>query len=259
MPTPALGLISHGTSSPEGQAVITALAEAVAADVRQRGIADTVILGHVDVQTPDVAEVLRRLPADRPSVLVPLLLSPGYHVHVDLAEAVTAAGGPAPDHSAPDNVLPDGTGPASTAVRDIRVAGTLGPDPRLAELLAQRVGSLGADDEVVLVAAGSSDERANDASRAVGRLLADRLGRPVQTAFLAGEHDNLRDIVEQKSHLGERLVVANLLLAPGYFDDLATRLVGGAGGRLADPLLHSTSPASPLLVDIVRDRMMAVL
>ncbi|GAA1640299.1 sirohydrochlorin chelatase [Brevibacterium sanguinis] len=249
MPTPALGLISHGTSSPEGQAVITALAEAVAADVRQRGITDTVILGHVDVQAPDVAEVLRRLPADRPSVLVPLLLSPGYHVHVDLAEAVTAAGGPAPDSA----------GSAPEAVRDIRVAGTLGPDARLAELLAQRLGALTADDEVVLVAAGSSDERANDASRAVGHLLADRLGRPVQTAFLAGERDNLRDIVEQKRHLGERLVVANLLLAPGYFDDLAARLVDGVGGRLAAPLLHGTSPASPLLVDIVRERMMAVL
>ncbi|MEW1989307.1 CbiX/SirB N-terminal domain-containing protein [Brevibacterium casei] len=249
MPTPALGLISHGTSSPEGQAVITALAEAVAADVRQRGITDTVVLGHVDVQAPDVAEVLRRLPADRPSVLVPLLLSPGYHVHVDLAEAVTAAGGPAPDSA----------GSAHEAVRDIRVAGTLGPDPRLAELLAQRIGALTADDEVILVAAGSSDERANDASRTVGDLLAETLARPVHTTFLAGDRDNLRDIVEQKSHLGRWLVAANYLLAPGYFDDLAARLLATIGGRLSAPLLHPSSPAPRQLVDIVRDRMVAVL
>ncbi|RAG60508.1 cobalamin biosynthesis protein CbiX, partial [Burkholderia multivorans] len=35
---PVLGLISHGTSSPDGQAVILALAEAVDADLRERGI-----------------------------------------------------------------------------------------------------------------------------------------------------------------------------------------------------------------------------
>lgn len=235
---PALGLISHGTSSPAGRSVISALAEAVAATLRQRGVTDTVVLGHVDVQTPDVAEVLAALPRKRPSILVPLLLSPGYHVHVDLAEAVAAAG--------------------AGGTRDIRVAPTLGPDARLAELLALRLPALAADDDIVLAAAGSSDERANDASREVGELLAGRLGRPVRTAFLAGDHDNLRDIVEQKSGLGERLVVANYLLAPGYFDDLASRLVTGVGGRLADPLLHPSSPAPQLLVDLVIERMMAV-
>lgn len=247
---PVLGLISHGTSSPDGQAVISALAEAVAADLRERGITETTVLGHVDVQTPDVAEVLATLPADRTTVLVPLLLSPGYHVHVDLAEAVAGAGGPAPERVGP---VPDGP------VRDIRVAGTLGPDPRLAELLAAKLPDLDDGDEVVLVAAGSSDERANDASRAVGDLLAAALARPVHTTFLAGDRDNLRDIVEQKKHLASRLVAANYLLAPGYFDDLATRLISTVGGRLSEPLLHPSSPAPRLLVDIVRERMIAVL
>lgn len=257
MPTPALGLISHGTSSVDGQAVISALAETVAADLRERGITDTVVLGHVDVQTPDVAEVLAALPSARPTVLVPLLLSPGYHVHVDLAEAVVAAGGPGTDGAGPPAVATRSA--SSEAARDIRVAGTLGPDPRLAELLAQRLPSLAAVDEVVLVAAGSSDERANDASREVGCLLADLLGQTVQTAFLAGERDNLRDIVEQKRHLGERLAVANYLLAPGYFDDLAARIVRTAGGLLAEPLLHPGSQVPDALVDIVRERMMALL
>lgn len=247
---PVLGLISHGTSSPDGQAVILALAEAVADDLRERGITDTLALGHVDVQAPDVAEVLATLPADRTTVLVPLLLSPGYHVHVDLAEAVAGAGGPAPDGM--------GSVPGRP-VRDIRVAGTLGPDPRLAELLAAKLPALDDGDEVILVAAGSSDERANDASRTVGDLLAETLARPVHTTFLAGDRDNLRDIVEQKSHLGRRLVAANYLLAPGYFDDLAARLLATIGGRLSAPLLHPSSPAPRQLVDIVRDRMVAVL
>lgn len=72
---PSVGLISHGTSSPTGQVLIEVLAAEIATDLRIRGIADEVMLGHVDVQQPDVDEVINRLPADRPVILVPLLLS----------------------------------------------------------------------------------------------------------------------------------------------------------------------------------------
>src|SRR5699024_3520051 len=88
---PSLGLISHGTSSELGQSLIEALADAVGEDLRVRGLVDEVVLGHVDVQDPGVDEVIDRLPSARPVVLVPLLLSPGYHVHVDLAEAIAGA------------------------------------------------------------------------------------------------------------------------------------------------------------------------
>src|SRR5699024_12808566 len=88
---PSLGLISHGTSSELGQSLIEALADAVGEDLRARGLVDEVMLGHDDVQDPGVEEVIDRLLADRPAVLVPLLLSPGYHVHVDLADALEGA------------------------------------------------------------------------------------------------------------------------------------------------------------------------
>jgi len=65
---------------------------------------------HVDVEQPDVPSALgdaaRAGRADR-AVVVPLLLSAGYHVYVDLAEAAAAA-------------------PLPTAV-----TAALGPDPRL--------------------------------------------------------------------------------------------------------------------------------
>ena len=202
---PSLGLISHGTSSALGQSLIEALAEAVTDDLRARGLVDEVMLGHVDVQDPGVDEVIDRLPADRPAVLVPLLLSPGYHVHVDLAEALEGAGD-----------------------RDIRLAPTLGPDPRLARILAERLPRLRDGDEVVLAAAGSSDGRANASCEEMGRLLADELGRAVSVGFLAGGGAPLKAIVEQNRQSGCRLVIANYLLAPGFFDDLARTLISEA-------------------------------
>src|SRR5699024_4703671 len=164
------------------------------------------MLGHVDVQDPGVDEVIDRLPADRPAVLVPLLLSPGYHVHVDLAEALEGA-----------------------ADRDIRLAPTLGPDPRLARVLAGRLPRLHDDDEVVLAAAGSSDERANASCEEMGRLLADELGCAVSVGFLAGGGAPLKAIVEQNRQCGSRLVIANYLLARGFFDDLARALISASG------------------------------
>ncbi len=237
---PSVGLISHGTSSPTGQVLIEVLATEIATDLRIRGIADEVMLGHVDVQKPDVDEVIARLPADRPVVLVPLLLSAGYHVHVDLAEAV-------------DRVAESG--------RDVRRTSTLGPDPRLAEILADRLPPLGDNDDVILAAAGSSDERANESCREMGRLLAAELERPVEVGFLAGGGVPLKDLVGQNRSRGARPVLANYLLAPGFFDDLARKHVEGgtdSAGFLAPPLLTGGGTASavpPKLVDIVRDRV----
>ncbi|MCU4298258.1 cobalamin biosynthesis protein CbiX [Brevibacterium permense] len=261
----SVGLISHGTSSPTGQVLIEVLAAEVATDLRIRGIADEVMLGHVDVQKPDVDEVIARLPADRPVILVPLLLSPGYHVHVDLAEAADRA----------ERMPPNGDGEPGFGPRRVRRTPTLGPDPRLAEILADRLPTLSDNDDVILAAAGSSDERANESCREMGRLLAAKLERPVEVGFLAGGGAPLKDCVEEARSRGARPVLANYLLAPGFFDDLARKLVDGgsasigktksgdAGGSrpagvLAPPLLTgggSASAVPPQLVDIVRDRV----
>ncbi|GAA1535142.1 MULTISPECIES: sirohydrochlorin chelatase [Brevibacterium] len=239
MPQPAIGLISHGTSSAEGSAVIEALAQAVTEDLRARGLADEVMLGHVDVQHPDVAEVLSALVRERPVILVPLLLSPGYHVHVDLVEAIREAGG--------------GVG------ADIRLAATLGPDPRLARILAERLPRLDESDHVVLAAAGSSDDRANAACQDMAASLAEELSRPVSVGFHAGGGDRLRDIVEQKRRAGVRAVLSSYLLAPGFFQDLTETIVADSPDALAPPLLYKSAKTPSLLVDIVRDRIISAL
>lgn len=256
MPLPTVGLISHGTSSAEGRRVIEAFAAAVTEDLISRGLAEEVMLGHVDVQHPDVAEVLSALPRESPVILVPLLLSPGYHVHVDLSEAVRDAGG------AEESVAGGGDGPdagGSAESRDIRLTPTLGPDPRLARVLAERLPKLEDDDQVVLAAAGSSDDRANDACLEMADSLARELSRPVIAGFHAGGGDRLSAIVEQKRRAAGRAVLSSYLLAPGFFQSLTETLVAESRDILASPLLHSAVETPSLLVDIVRDRVVSAL
>ena len=225
MPNPALLAISHGTSSPEGQAAVSALVAAVA----ERLPEVTVRLGHVDVQQPDVAASLDALPDDQPVVLVPLLLSAGYHVRIDLKEQIAGRG-------------------------DITITPALGPDDRLVDALVARLEPLTREDAeaIVLAVAGSSDERANDDCREIARRLGARLGREVAVGFLAAAEPRLGAAVEAaRAAASGRVVVANYLLAPGYFHDLAVRLSGDA--RVARPLLDDDAPARAL-VDLVVDR-----
>lgn len=224
MPQPALLAISHGTASPEGRSAIQRLVDAVAAR-----LPDVVVrLGHVDVQQPDVAASLTALPDGEPVVIVPLLLSAGYHVRVDLREQ-------------------------SAARDDVTIAPALGPDPRLVDVLVKRLAALDVvdADAVVLAVAGSSDERANDDCRAIGRMLAERLEHEVTVGFLAAADPRLGDAVDRVASRGSRVVVANYLLAPGYFHDLAVRVSGGAS--VAAPLLDADEPAASL-VELVVDR-----
>jgi sirohydrochlorin ferrochelatase len=220
MPEPAFIAISHGTSSDDGRLAVMRLFEAVTD--RLPGI--HVFLGHVDVQQPDVAETLAA--ADGPGVIVPLLLSAGYHVRVDLQRAIS-------DRD------------------DLVIAAAMGPDERLAEVLAERLGDLEPGQQVVLAVAGSSDERANDDCREVGRLLAARLGREVTVGFLAAAEPRLDAAVAEAARNGD-VVVANYLLAPGYFHDLAVELAGGH--RVADPLLLPDAAPPASLVELVIDR-----
>jgi len=223
---------SHGTSSPDGQAAVRRLVVAVA-----EALTVEVVGCHVDVEEPDVPTALERAAAadaaDR-AVIVPLLLSAGYHVFVDLAEAALAAAIPA------------------------TVTPALGPDLRLIEVLVTRLVEAGfrPGDEVVLAAAGSSDPRAVADCHRTTALLAARLGSAVSTGFISAAAPALPEAVAAaRSRTPDgRVVIATYLLAPGYFAELAS--VAGAH-VVAEPLLTPTSTPQEL-VDIVLDRFSAV-
>src|SRR4051794_12358515 len=95
---PTLLAVAHGTRSAAGQRQIRDL---VAAAARRRPDLD-VRLSYVDVQQPRIGPVAR---AGRNAVVVPLLLSAGYHVRVDIADAVRGAGIPVTAPLGPDDVL----------------------------------------------------------------------------------------------------------------------------------------------------------
>ncbi|MGO4784418.1 sirohydrochlorin chelatase [Cryobacterium sp. W22_MBD10_FK3] len=239
---PVLLATSHGTSDPAGQRAVLALVDAVAAAAPQLAV----VGGYVDVQSPDVptcltgiadGSALRGSAADagRPVVIVPLLLSAGYHVRVDLAEAAAEAGQP------------------------VRVTGALGPDPRLARILADRLHEihLRPDDRVVLAAAGSTDANAVADCHTMGAQLAAVLGRPVTVGFISAARPRLADaVLETRAALtagaaaSGRVVVATYLLAPGYFAGLAENCGADAVSR---PLLVDGEAPPRHLVDVVVD------
>ena len=226
-PAPALVAASHGTSSPDRQAAVAALVDAVRRAAPGLAVEDA----FVDVQQPDVPSVLDALGAGHETVVVPLLLSAGYHVHVDLAGELEGRDG------AP------------------LLGAALGPDDRLVDVLVERLAEVGlrSDDRVVLAAAGSSDLRAVVDCRTIARLLSERLRRPVTMGFLSAARPSVADAVARTraTHPVSRVVVASYLLAPGYFHDLAA----AAGAHLTTaPILRADAAPPAALVDLVLDR-----
>ena len=224
---PVLVAVAHGTSSAAGRSAIGSLVAAVAA--RRPDL--TVRASFVDVQPPGPAAVLSSLDETVPARLVPLLLSAGYHVYVDLAEAAAAV-------------------PGTT------VAPALGPDDRLAGLLLRRLVAAGLrdDDVVVLGAAGSSQPSAVVDCERVAAALGDLLGRPVVAGFLSAAEPKLADAVAAQRLPGRRVLVATYLLAPGFFADLAGR---SGADVVTGPLLLAHEPAPQELVDVVVERYLS--
>ncbi|MGH1564817.1 sirohydrochlorin chelatase [Mumia sp. DW29H23] len=213
---------SHGTRDPAGQAAIGRLVDAVSGALPGLAVTPT----FVDVQHPQVAEVVGETAG--PTVVVPLLLSSGYHVHVDIAAAVAGRA-------------------------EVVAAPALGPDPVLAGLLAKRLRQAGLrrGDRVVLAAAGSSDPRARRDTERAASLLATALGTRVALGHVGGPQRQVAAVVadlRQDPH-GGRVVVSPYLLAPGWFRD---RLDDVGADLLSAPLLDGGEPDARLTGLVVR-------
>jgi len=245
---------SHGTDDPAGQAAVRALLDGVRVarpglDVRE---------AFVDVQQPEVGEVLAGAVLDAGAagasspdggpvaVVVPLLLSTGYHVRHDIAQAVAAA-----------NAAEGGASDKGVAV----AAEPLGPHPLLVDILADRYaaaeaahGPFRSDDAVVLAAAGSSVAAAATAVEEVTSALAQRLGRAVIPSYGAGAAPLVPDAVAAARTTGAgRVIVVSYLLAPGYFLD---RVLEAGADIVTDPVSGpaGADKADPRLVQVVLDR-----
>jgi sirohydrochlorin ferrochelatase len=211
---------SHGTHVDEARQAITSLIEGV----REASPHLDVHEAFVDVQDPRVGEVVERI--EGPAVVVPLLLAPGFHVHVDIERAVA--------------------GPMAVA------AHTLGPDPRLTRILLKRLADSGAtrDDVIVLGGAGSTNAGALRSVDAAARLLGAAWGSPIPVGHVGGASNPIEEVVREVSRAGRRVVVASYLMAPGYFYD---RLTTCGAEVVTRPLLDGLV-ADPDMVSLVLDR-----
>ncbi len=227
-------LVSHGTRSPLGHAAINALTSAVRArrpDVRFAA-------GYVSLRSPDPGELVRRHAAGGDGsriTIVPVLLSAGYHVRVDLRRAAHQAAG-------------------------TRVAPALGPDPRIADLLAARLAQAGLAPgdgyALTLASAGSREAAAARDVSADAAGLERRLGRVVTRSHIAGPGPATGQVIAALRAQGYPVAVASYLLAPGQF---ASRLAGSGAGLVSDPLLPPGAADDPALVpgelvDLLLDR-----
>ena len=219
---PVLVACAHGTRNPTGRRLVAELALAA----RRLRPDLTTTAAFVDVQPPTVVDVVAGLAASgQPAVVVPLLLSGGYHVHVDIAGAVAA-------HD------------SAVAARP------LGPDPRLAGVLSDRLVEAGADPAdpltaVVLAAAGSSDPRSVADVEDTADLLQRSWAGPVTTGYGSAAQPPVADAVAAARRGGaERVVVASYLLAPGHFHG---RLAEAGADVVTAPLLPDERIAAVLL------------
>lgn len=188
--THTLVVVAHGTRDRRGQQVTAELTQ------RVRALTDAPVhLAFVDVQEPRLDTVLQ---ATSNPVIVPLLLSTGHHVRVDIPRAVAGA------------------------ARNAPVASPLGPDGTLVDILDERLTSAGAasGDPIVLAAAGSSDPGAAIDVEQVTRLLAQRRGVVVKAGYTGGQRPSIEEAVAKARRAGaRRLAIATYLVAPGLFLD----------------------------------------
>ncbi|MGQ7349428.1 sirohydrochlorin chelatase [Quadrisphaera oryzae] len=209
---PVLVAVSHGTRSPAGRRTVAQLRLAVAA--ARPGL--EVVAAHVDVHKPALEDVVARLAAaGRACVVVPLLLSTGYHVRSDVASAVRAA--------------------RAAGGRAVAAA-ALGPDPVLVDLLLDRLTAAGAhdDDAVVLAAAGSlAPQAAADVEHVLAALSARR-GAPVTAGYASAQAPTVAQACAALRRTGgapgRRVAVVPYLLAPGVFSQRLEALLDGSDG-----------------------------
>jgi sirohydrochlorin ferrochelatase len=204
---------AHGTRSTLGRRQLESLVDMVRA--HRPGLDGR--LCYMDVLAPSLADIVTAL--DGAAVVVPVLLSAGYHVNEDIPSVV-----------------------GDRAV----VARQLGPDPVLTDVLVRRLREAHAlpVDVVALVASASSARAAYSDIAAAGAQLANSVGVPVEVLTIG---DELPSRLAAFAARG-RLAIATYLLAEGHFADVIR--------RAAPPDVPVSEPfgADPAVADLVLRR-----
>lgn len=182
--------VAHGTRQLEGQTVVKSLIKRIQnmrPDLR-------VHLSFIEIQSPSLDQVLQQVPN---CVVVPLLLSRGYHISQDIQEMVSKISSAIP------------------------IAAPLGPDPILAQVVMRRLVEAGVQkqDSIVLAAAGSSRSVASQDVERLAELVSFYFGGKIKPAYISSMGPYVGEVVEKlhKNSHDTKVAVATYLLAPGIF------------------------------------------
>lgn len=222
--TPALILTAHGSADPRSSAITHAVAE----QIRMLRPWLDVRVAFCERSEPNLRDVLAEL--DRTALVTPLLLASAYHARVDIPAMIEEAGVP------------------------VLQADTLGEDPRLVDVLHQRLTELdlapGHDIGVLIVAVGSSHATANARTDTLASTLSERSGwRQVRVAYATTQPSVADGIAELRSSGANQIAVAPWFIAPGRITDRVAMVAADLGVEMAEPL-----GAHPLLAETVLAR-----
>lgn len=209
--------VAHGSANPDAAATMSALAS----QVRRLAPVIDIRLAYVQHESPSLSQALDD--AGENAVVVPLLLSSGYHLTTDILGSAR------------------------------RVAGPLGPDQLLVTALVSRLAHAGvpAGTPVVLAAAGSSDPLAAGQVQAQAQLLAGELNVDVLPAYAASGSPTVPEAVaDLRRRTGGPVAVASYLLAQGHFHD---SLADAGADWVTEPL-----GAHPAVAALIIDRYRAI-
>jgi len=194
---------------------------ALASQVRRLAPVIDIRMAYVQHTSPSLIEALED--AGENAVVVPLLLSTGYHLTTDIVDSTR------------------------------RVAGPLGPDQLLVTALVSRLSDAGVPPgtPVVFAAAGSSDPMAADQVEIQAKLLAGELDVEVLPAYAASGQPTVPEAVaDLRQRHGGPVAVASYLLAQGHFHD---SLANSGADWITEPL-----GAHPAVAALIIDRYRAI-
>lgn len=218
---PVLVAVAQGTGEADNPQVVAALLR----DVRRRLPGVDVVTAWVELMSPGLHEVVAGL--GQPAVVVPLVLSSGSRVTIDVREAVALSTAP------------------------VHLSTPLGPDRHLARAMTARLREAGAlfGDAVVLAAAGSTDPAGLADVKQAAALLRSEWGPRVTFAYLSAAGPDVPAAVEHVRKTGaDRVCVAPYLLAPGRFSRRVTDLASAVGATTVAPVLGSHRLVADLVV-----------
>ena len=215
MTAPALVALAHGSRDPRSAQTIKALVD----QVRRMRPDLRIEPAFLELSKPSFSTVVDRLvkAGYDEIVVVPLLLTEAYHAKVDVPRAVEEA-----------TVRHEGLRIRATNVLGLEAVFLEVLDRRLrAALRAARVREL---DALVLAAAGSSDQLANQAVTRLARLWGSTHRLPTVAAYASAAPPATGEAVRQFRAEGRRhIAVGSLFLAPGTLPDRAAELALEAG------------------------------